>query len=164
MEERITQANPTTASPQNLFLSYYFKSVAKRNGQSIKCFLRPSLANIKKKGPRSFNSGFMQAIGQSKLFLDDLHVLLSDEFLPETGKIMFDRLFETVTLWEKCFHKDPINAAETICNKLDTSPKLKIPWSIGEVVHARDAVVSALRPEPRRRRVWRPLNEFNDKI
>jgi hypothetical protein len=152
LEERLAQANPTTVNPQNLFLSYYFKTIAKRTGQSIKCFLRPSLSNMCKKGPRSFNNEFLQAISQSKVFVDDLRVILTEEFLPQIGQAMFQRLVETVTLWERTFRKDPLNAAESICSKLDTSPKLKIPWSIQEVLYAREIVEEALRPRMKRRR------------
>lgn len=155
LEDRLIKANPTAANSQSLFLSYYFKSVARRTGQSIKCFLRPSLNNIKKNGPRSFNTEFLQAISQSKLFMDDLSAILDNDFLPEMAQIMYERLIETVSLWEKAFHKDPIHAVENTCNKLETSPKLKIPWSMGEVAFARETVLRALKPQAKRRRGYK---------
>ena len=155
LEDRLIKANPTVENSQSLFLSYYFKSVARRTGQSIKCFLRPSLVNIKKNGPRSFNARFLQAISQSKLFIDDLSAILDNEFLPDMLQIMYDRILETVTLWERVFHKDPIHAAENICGKLATSPKLKIPWSISEVTFARETVLKALKPKASRRRCYK---------
>jgi hypothetical protein len=149
LEERISTANHSAVRPEEQFISYYFKSVSCKTGLSIRRFLRPSQTNPSKGGPRSFNANFLHSISQSKAFTRDFGRLLEDEYLEAMQKIMHGRLLEMAKRWQESLKSDQGVDPTIVCDQLNCSRKLKMPWSDKEVLHAKETALQALRINPR---------------
>lgn len=148
LEEKLSALNHPVLIPEEQFISYYFKSVSSKTGQSIRRFLRPTQNNPKRGGPRSFNANFLHSISQSKIFMDDLCHILEVEYLDAMQNIMYQRLLEMTKRWQEVLKKSEVLDPMIVCEQLKCSRKLKMPWSFCEILSARETVLKTLCKKP----------------
>ncbi len=131
-----------------IFYSHYFQHITDKASISLLQFYRPHANNkLKKSSPKSFNSKFLKLIKQSTKFMDDFTDLLEQELLVCQEKIIEKRVVRFFKRWEsQAETTGDLNATFlALLNSMKHCKKFKFPWSLREILKAREVVSKTFR-------------------
>lgn len=128
------------------FNEHYFAETAKRLGVDLKRFNKPNFSQNPKSGPKTLNKNYVYAISKSKQFMQDLAVVLERHFESEMRDIITRQICVMVEKWEAQLEKSS-NRGQTLTMIRDHTlhtVKLKMPWTIKEILNAKEHTVEIL--------------------
>ena len=133
-------------SGENDFYAYYFGDAARLLGVELSSFYKPNFSKPLRNGQKTFNAAFLDSIQLSPHFVNDFHLAMEHYFIEEQERLMFLKLDILLVRWENQFHKLGTNprALARVCDYIKSCKKVKIPWTLDELLQARKTVKDVL--------------------
>jgi hypothetical protein len=121
------------------FYEHYFKAISDTEGISLENFYHPKNSQSKNKNlPKTINTGYIDNISKSKLFLKEFTDYLCFKLEEECRDIVDSKISGLINKWEHEFqlsNKDDKTIGD-ICNYIENNKKCKLPWTVNEVKEA----------------------------
>jgi hypothetical protein len=125
---------------------HYFAEAAKSLNVDLRKFIKPNFSQSVKAGPKTLNKNYVYAISKSNEFMRDLAVALERDFESEMRNAITKQICAMVDKWEAQLAKST-NRAQALAVIQDyvlKTAKLKLSWTITEIMNARDRTVETL--------------------
>ena len=146
LQSKFQEQSQEGAAGENGFYAYYFGDVASLMGVDLSSFYKPNFSTPRRNGQKTFNTTFLDSIQLSADFISDFHVAIEHYFVEEQERLMFLKLDALLVRWENQFHKMGTKPQTLlrVCDYIKSCRKIKIPWTLAELLQARRAVKDAL--------------------
>lgn len=100
----------------------------------------PPRSNVKRMARqlRTINLTYIQNVSRSESFVRDMKTYLEEDFAADYSKVLEKKLCALVVKWEAQLLATTAKAAavQSICKKIETCSKCKLPWSLKEIESA----------------------------
>jgi hypothetical protein len=146
LKEPFLETHQEMDRAQQKFYEHYFSETAESLGLDLRRFNKPNFSQGSKSGPKTLNKNYVYAISKSKQFMKDLTKALRRDFESEMRASITKQVSVMVDKWDAQLENsgNRKQVLKTIHDQVLETVKLKLTWSIKEMINAKEHTVETL--------------------